>query len=372
METHNIFIAILKAAFLLFLLMDGTVNAQTFRYVRTDKMPGTVGICPRGLTQLPNGNWLTSPKNGNFELVEFSGTSVIRNHGSINADNKLNMAGRPLAQVRGLLSEGDTVLCSFGSFYANGLNLPYLARVRLTVPLTVEAVYSVPATIHSDTVKGCILPADCAMRVLTGKTHLAFGSRGSTAQGQSWGIGLVAVTPGESAERLIHWPMKTADKVSFSDFSRDPVDGPTVWMQPDFGTVVNTYGQCDGVHQVVDLGESFLFVGTAALGRTWQYGKEAHKHWPSMLDPSRPTISVAPTDHGLHAEGYRAKYWLITKRDVFSGKPYTRVGNFRDLGGAVPLQSAEMSGLWCDGKTLVAIDPSPGNGSAQMHTWEIR
>lgn len=370
METHNIFIAILKAAFLLFLLMDGSVNAQTFRYVRTDKMPGAVGICPRGLTQLPNGNWLTSPKSGNFELVEFSGTSVIRNHGSINADNKLNMAGRPLAQVRGLLAEGDTVLCSFGSFYANGANTNFLCRVRLTDPLTVESVYSVPATIHSDTVKGCVLPADCAMRTLTGKTHLAFGSRGSTAQGQSWGIGLVAVTPGESAERLIHWPMKTVNKVSFSDFPRDPADGPTIWMQPNFGTVVETYGQCDSVTQVVDIGESFVFTGTAALGRTWYGLKTDYQTWPSAIDPTKPCIGVN-SPHGLHAEGYRAKYWLISKRDVFTGKAYTSVGNLRDLGGSVPLQSSEVSGVWSDGKTLMAIDPSPGNSAAQIHIWEV-
>lgn len=336
----------------------------------------------RGITRRPNGNFVTIGQAGNnpFNMYEFSydgtKTSLVKNWGAVNVNDQLQMAGRQLVQMRGLLAEDDTILCSYGTFYSNQVNTPFLCSVVLDASSKyVYGPMSVDSSIHSDTVKGNICQSHCAIRLFTdNKKYLAFGSRGSTAQLQSWGFGLVAIGADMSATRLVHWPMKSVNGVSFSDYPRDVNDGPTVWHKSasDPGTSVTTYGQCDSIHTMAVVGDYIICTGVSAIGRTWYGQKWDMTIFQSLIDPTKQTVGVN-NPHGLQAEGYKSKLYVYRISDIVAAivAGHQRVEHCYvcDLGSIVPsLQSYEMTGIHFDPieNRLYITDPGLGTAAAPV------
>lgn len=381
------YLFVILAAALCHPVFAGELVPQSFTWGVSTQVSGVGQVC-RGLARrADNGNFLTVGQAGNnpFNLYEFSfnGTkcTLVKNWGAINTNDQLRMAGRALVQMRGLRWDDNSLLCSYGTFYSNGNNTPFLCRVVLNADgtKTVAGPWGVPSSIHSDTTKGNILRSPCAFTLFTGdKPYLAFGSRGSTAQLQSWGFGLVALSSPDSGvidgQRLVHWPMRIVSGASFSDYPRDPADGPTIFHTSPTaaGVVVTGYSQIDGIHTLAQIDDYYVATGFSALGRIWYGQKGDMVAWPSALDPTKPTMGVSNA-HGFHCEGYRPKLYIYSMRDIVAG---VATGNERishrhmtDLSGIVPvLQSAEMTGMYYDAmdRKLYLIDPGLGTTTAPM------
>jgi hypothetical protein len=225
------------------------LTADDFRYLGRVAVVG-MGWSTQGLAYRPETEtFFTVEKSGKdpYGLHEFSlpaptlppepapRVTPVKSWGPLNQEKRLAVKGE-LVSLRGLWwdAEEKRLWFNFGSFYASGANNPVLGCATLSDDgLKVYGPWKVSDAVHADTVKGMLFPAPPSLRKITGQRLLAFGVRGSTAQGQSWGAGLVSLEPPSTslpagreiaASRLIHWPMKQEGGVAFSNFPRVPGD----------------------------------------------------------------------------------------------------------------------------------------------------
>lgn len=222
---------------------------RDFRYLGRVNVVG-MGWATSGLAHRPDTDtWFTVEKTGQppYGLFEFKvpepalppdpapKVEIVKAWGPLNQDKRLDVKGE-LVALRGLCwdPEEPQLWFNFGSYYANGANNPVLGCATLTEKgLTVYGPWKVPEAVHSDIVKGVLFPTPPELKKITGQKLLAFGIKGSTAQKQSWGTGLVSLVapklnlPAQAefhAAPIIHWPM-VPNKISpYSNFPRLPRD----------------------------------------------------------------------------------------------------------------------------------------------------
>lgn len=359
------------------------LSLSKFTYEGEHKIGG-VGLAGHGLFYRPaSDTWFTIGTNGNapFVVREFrltaAGSAQVQDWGALNSDGRLNVSGG-LVGCRGLLYDAywDGFWANFGSFYANYANNNFLCFVKLDYAAktkTIEGPWRVNTSVHSDTVKGKIddLPDDLARA--TGYGFLCFGERGSTAQLQSWGPGVVFISrtardlpPGSElqAKRVVHWPMvmfSTDDGVyGRSDFECDKsltlITGPV--SSPTF-TTWNYLSQADGFSTMCVVDDAIVFTGVYGEGYSW-YGaadKYAALNLDSLLYPGQKMKSVS-TARGIHVEGHRPKIILMSLAAVMDAyktgsqklMPY-ETGSIQTLGGVVPMKTTSFSGTYFNKQT---------------------
>lgn len=296
--------------------------------------------------------------------------TVVKVWGQINdANDRLKMKGKALVSMKGLWYDESKngLWCSYGSFYANGENLPFLAFVKLNDDgtMSVYGPWKVSAATHSDKVKGIVFYTPENYFQATGFRFFAFGSRGSTSQGQSWGIGLVGLVepnldlPAYSeltSSVLIHWPMKTINTISQSEFPLIPganskyIKGNEN-VNPSAGSYsyqTNTFHDIVGggsVTSVVKIKDNLFYLGSEGHGYQW-YGNQYSHNDPtpagiqysnnidSLIFPGKKTIG-ATTPRGGHMEEGVAVWYRIDMTDVpatQSQVSYKEAGKLSEFG----------------------------------------
>ena len=406
-----------------------SLSPTDFEYMGRASVPG-VGISSHGLAYRPETDsffCLWRAGQDPFNLIEFKlpstlGTTakcvIVKDWGPINVNNVLGISGKQLVSMRGLLWDARKggLWCNYGSFYAVGENLPCLAFVKLNADGTnqVYGPWKVPASVHSDTVKGILIESPCDLLRVTQHRFAAFGVRGSTAQGQSWGTGLVTLAEPPltlppmselTSKRVIHWPMKLVNGFGLSDFPRDSEDkatwiignmnvgGTATPVSYEFNTFtpITTYGQLDSLLTMTHVEDSLVYVGSYGVGYCWYGNQGSHddaseagvrfnNNLDSLIYPGKKCHSVS-IYRGTHAEAYRTKIFIVPVSDVITqmdagnlkiGPKHT--ANLSTLGGDVSLQAAEMSQLFYDplAKRMYGINSSLGGANLPaIHVWKV-
>lgn len=423
----------MRLLFSLLLLMSGVVQAADlspadFTYLGASPLFQT-GQSNLGLAHDPVADeWYTVQKAGNdpFVIVKFKlppvigqNCKILQTYPGLNVNNALGVTGWQLIGMKGLLWDGTRggLWCSFGSFYANGANLPVLCFYKLPEQ-KLYGPWKVPAAVHSDTVKGCIINAPCELLRESNQAFCAFGVHGSTRQNQSFGAGLVSMARPDlslpamselTCKRVIHWPMKTVfdpktnTSYGYSDFPRDPADfGSYILGNNDVNLVnkwsyqandfvpIKSFWQSDSICGMVEVRGSLMWFGYVSRGYGWygnnvshQDGTDAGTQWSNNIDstifPGQKIKGVA-TSRGGHAESYEPKWWMVStakvKAALLSGNqllPYDLTGNTRTLGGNVVFGSAEVSNPHFDPETglLRMFNTDSKYTSPFLHTWQV-
>lgn len=326
-----------------------------------------------------------------FRVIEGAATTtLVRSWGNLNADGRLNVTGA-LVGMRGLHYDDALGGCwlGFGSWYANGANNPCIAFVKLdatTGAMELRGPWKVGATVHSDTVKGKLFE--------DGLTNLlAFGERGSTAQLQSWGPGLVSIrkplidlAPQSEmmATRIVHWPMRqitlSGSSYGYSDFPRLSgksavlITGPAA--TPLF-TTFSTYFQPDAINTVSLVDQTFVWTGVEARGYCW-YGSPTlydSLQLDSLVYPGQKMKS-ANSAQGTHAEQFFPQIHFMRQDDVL--RAYDQGGNkqvgfyesadMQSLGGGIVMQQARMTGSFWNPRLrkFYLLNPGLNNQSPKI------
>lgn len=353
------------------------LQPSDFQYQGCLRFPNITGAMVRGLAYRPDTNTffvigivagmgyplfevnLTAPKAflGNAPAM-----TIARYWGELNVGGALNLFDKggkslPMQSIDGLHwdAETQTLWGSFGSYYANGTdtNCIFAAKIdtnatanakavqppAVTPGLSIAGVWGVDT--HSDLVKGTINPAPPSLAAATGKKFACFGIRGSTAQGQSWGTGLVAVgdplvvaNGGQvPSEKVIHWPMEgfgtgndpAGSGSPYSEFPRDNLfayinnGGDGNATNPGTGAIVippnGRYQQLDGMDQFswieTTTGKTALiYFGHVCRGYLWYGNYDTHYDFTSLIWPPSKCIDTYETSRGTHAERYDPAFWL--------------------------------------------------------------
>lgn len=409
--------------------------ADNFTYLGASPLWQT-GQSNLGLAEDPiEGVFYTVAKAGGdpFVIVKFKlpavigqNCTIIQTYPGLNLNNRLGVSGYPMLGMKGLYWDKDNqwLLCSFGSFYANGANLPVICTFKPSDG-TIGGPWKVNASIHSDTVKGMIakLPKDLALEVPNPKkTYMAFGVKGSTSQGQSWGPGLVTVEIDPTlaslaempAKRVIHWPMKsvfdthTGTAYGFSTFPREPVDqgqyilgnnDVNLWNKWSYQfndlVPITSFWQSDSIHAMCEIQSGcksyLMYFGWLARGYQWYGNNVSHQdgtaagiqynnNIDSLLFPGTKIKGVS-NSRGGQAESYEPMWWIIATDKVVDAYktrnqlvPYDFVGKTRTLGGTVVFGSAEVSNPVFNESTglLRLINTSSKDNSPWVHTWSVK
>ncbi len=390
-----------------------------------------VGIAANGLAYRPETGTFFSISRGGldpFRLFEFQlpdtldsseKCTLVKDWGELNPKDILRITGRELVSMRGLLwdAEQGGLWVNYGSFYARSENLPCLAFVKLNRDGTHKTFgpWKVPEKVHSDTVKGMLFEMPADLRSKTGgRQFAAFGARGSTAQGQSWGTGLVSLAkpplslPAMSelnCQRLIHWPMRLLPRgFAHSDFPREPEDKAT-WIIGNMNVggketpvsyeynqfiPMKTYGQMDGLHSCTYVEDSLVYIGAYGIGYCWYGNQGSHNdasaagvkfknNLDSLVDPDKKCSSVS-IYRGTHVEEYRLKVFILPTAAVVEGVKlgiqtisYKHAADLATLGGTVPLQAAEMTQLYYDSKSkrMYGINNGAWERFPSIHVWQV-
>lgn len=367
------------------------MSADDFTFVGRIKIPG-VGMTCSGLAH-DGTKFYTIGNSGSdpFNLVEFTFdetklspdavvNATVKPIGPLNVDNRLMMTGKNRASMKGLLWDAGSLTANFGSYYANGADLPFSCQFDVATKNLIRASF---ADIHSDFVKGMTLRAPAEL----GQPFVAFGVRGSTSQQQSWGLGLVGMDDpfGASAKIISHWPMKTlGNLVQYSDYPGDPAHPTTYLQTTSTGEVVKTPIPGSGggffvMESACFVGDAMLVLGYTPSGHQWYGNPTDYLGVPSMLDPTKPTTSISPA-RGAHVEAIVPTWWMVRVSDIAekikAGDQHIShyaTGKVSELGGSVPLQSNSFGQPLQVGKRVYAICHGTGNvGAPQLLAWEVK
>lgn len=320
-------------------------------YVSKATIPN-VGMTSRGLAYNPETDtFFTIGAAGNapFGLIEFklpttiNGTnkcSIVKNWGAINdPSDPLGMVGKALTNMKGLLYDvrKKGLWCNFGSYYANGQNLPVICFVRLNSDgtKTIFGPWKVPM---SDIAKGIIMECPCHLMRLTKHRFMCFGVKGSTSQQQSWGLGLVTIEEPDltlppmsvlNTKVVSHWPMKVLPNgYQYSDFPRDPAD-KAKWITQTAEMDISSYSVMDGITSLVEVHGHMFGFGYAGKGYCWYGNANDYISKPSLLDPTKPCVS-ASSARGWHAEAFVHKGYRFSIKEmgdsIFAGNTSIKPG----------------------------------------------
>lgn len=358
------------------------LSLSQFKYRSKHPISGT-GLSLQGLAYSPERETFFSIEKAGqdpFSLVEFTVPDegpcrLVRRWGPINNGDPLKISGKQEAWMTGLLWDASRagLWLSYGSYYASGVNYPCLAF--LTIPeFKLHGPWLVPPEVHSDRCKGPLFH-------WTDSQFLGmFGRRGSTAQLQSWGTGLVtcrkpdldlpAMSVLPDVEIEIHWPMsEDANGVATSRFPREPSDDPVDWIEKGGVYPYHTSGSVDGVYSVTPVDDTLVYFGSVGRGHSWYGNSTDQTSRESLLYPGQPCVSCRAA-RGNHCEQDRPKVYLTPLEHISSATKevgYTEVADVASLGGEVALDQAETSQPVFDPDRRLLFAP---NRSA-IHVWRI-
>jgi hypothetical protein len=299
-----------------------------------------IGQSARGLAySRKRGTFFTIGADGNSPYVLFEinpNGQIVRNWKALNADGTLNVVGS-FPRMPGLWidEQNQDLYCSFGSFYS-GANNNSVYRINLDTEKK-DGPYK--TDIHSDLVKGSYCGTPCPILRATGYKFMAFGHRSSTGQSGSWGPGLILIedfTPSpQKATQVIHWPIIPSPMPSRSDYPRP---FPAQWITgPASNPVYQTFyhfQSSDGFSHLGYHDDWITYLVSWAEGWSWYGNPLEYTNLPSLLNPSKQTISIN-SGTGTHFERLRYQLAFIHQDTVIgafkSGFQRVEASHYQDL-----------------------------------------
>lgn len=348
--------------------------------------------------------------------------SLVKSWGGLNQGGILNTTD-PAQRMEGLWWEEATQLLwfSYGSYYdASATNNPCIGYVDLSgASAVVHGPWKVPAigsgqyAPGSEGCKGKIFPAPPALAAITGLPFVMSAPLGSTAQSQSWGLGLVAVDrpaanlPAGSiltAKRLSYWPQTATGPwaIRGSNWPRIPLDyGSGVYLSNTNFSVQtpfpNNFMVSDGLFQptwIEGPNKWGVFLsGYAGYGYGW-YG---HEDGPrtngvnSLWYPGQLTKDPEQISQGNHAEFRKRRWYMVDPQRVLDVAakvqagtatatdmqlPWDSAGDWDTLGGSPVYVTPKVPNFsdahWdAASRRLYEMCPGAANNLGAINVWDV-